>query len=81
MAIYNKFYNDLFGDTKKYSTFLKRCCIFGEILRKKEKDILILRLRTKTRYKDIWKAERNINFDEKEKDRLAAIKLMYDLRE
>lgn len=80
MLVCNKFYKQIFSDSSSYKTYFNNCCMFGQWLRKNERLILIKKLHTKTRVKNIPYAKRQINFTEEELDQLRSIELAYKLR-
>ena len=78
--ICNKYYDELFT-FEKYAVFLERCLIFGKMLRKKERELLIKKIKTPTRWKDIDRAKNNINFSSDELAKLDTILLTYKMEQ
>ena len=74
-VIYNKYYNNLFSDTRSYNKFFEICCDFGKVLRKKERDLLIKKIKAPSRWDDIDRAKLKINFTEDELLKLNTIQL------
>ena len=79
MLVCNKFYKYIFADTSSYRKFLLNCIRFGQYLRKPERMLLIRKMKTKTRIKNIPTAKKNIKFSEDELDQLKSIELMHKL--
>lgn len=78
-VIYNKYYNNMFGDISHWRTFFNYCCKFGQVLRTKERAILLKKLSIPSRVKNITYAKKTINFTDEELDRLNTIELTYKL--
>ena len=78
--IYDKYYENLFSNTRKYNDFLDKCILFGKVLRKKERTILIRRLKAPTRLKDISYVIDKINFEEEELKQLKSMQVLYKLK-
>lgn len=78
-VIYNKYYNEMFGGVNHWRTFFDYCCKFGQVLRTKERAVLLKKLSVPSRVKNIPRAKRTINFTNEELDRLNTIELTYKL--
>lgn len=79
-TIYNKYKNIIFDNiVNTYRAYYDMCINFGECLNDEHQKLLIKKLRTKSRQKDIPRAKRCINFSEENLTKLNAIELTYEL--
>lgn len=77
--IYNKYYNNMFLDINHWTSYFKYCCEFGKVLRKKERTVLLKKLKASSRLKYITRAKQLINFTEEELITLNTIELTHKL--
>lgn len=79
--IYEHFHDEIFEDIKSsFVAFYETCKKFGKYISSDIKNLLIKKLKTKTRHSYIYEAKRYINFSERELAQLDAILLAYELR-
>ena len=80
--IYQCFRNEIFKDiSSTYVEFFNTCKKFGKFIDSEIKQQLIKKIKTKTRYRQIYNAKVHINFTESELNQLDAILLTYELRD
>lgn len=79
--LYNKYYKQLFEDTSSWKTFSYNCKRFGKVLRKREKDLLLKRLKAPSRRYDISSIKEAVNFTEDELMKLDTIMLTHKMAE